>query len=133
MKPARRCIRVVSDVDPNIIRKWVACHRGMLVSVGNPVAKAKAIRTLTLGVEKLKMLETDIFYDETYLIKEPEYHCGANDKYIAFYEDDDIIPKGYCFKINKLDSVVSITDDKTLEESFTKIFSILFTLVPMEI
>ena len=55
MKPARRCIKVVSDVDPNMIRKWIACHRGILVTVGNPVAKVKNIRSL--GIEKTKMLE----------------------------------------------------------------------------
>ena len=119
MEQARRCIRVVSDVDPNIIRKWVACHRGILVTVGNPIAKAKDIRSL--GVEKMKMLETDIFYDETYLIKEPVYY----DKYIAFYEDDDTIPAGYCFKINKIDTVTSVTDDKTSDVSFAKVFSML--------
>ena len=121
MKPARRCIRVVSDVDPNMIRKWIACHRGILVTVGNPIAKAKGAGGL--GVEKMKMMETDIFFDETYLIKDPVY--DTKDKYITFYEDDDTIPTGYCFKINKIDAVASVTDDKSSEVSIKRIFSML--------
>ena len=121
MKPARRCIRVVSDVDPNMIRKWIACHRGILVTVGNPIAKAKS--GVGLGIEKMKMLETDIFFDETYLIKDPIY--DTKDKYIAFYEDDETIPEGYCFKINKINTVASAIDDKSFKASFEKVFTML--------